>query len=202
MSNQKNELATLDFYLKGDRLYVQGPDIFNLTYQELKKVFVEIIDLDISFHNFTSKNLLIIDGKPVDKKNLIATCSFLSGGKKQNAFLIESDVNVELSKPYTEESIISKTVVNIEQQYVELSTPLVFNAIETIVSMVKTLHNTISPSTEGKWAFVRGKFNDYQKVQKLSSFKVVLTKRVGKKLTQSAVFSGEAHLGDIYFSLV
>ena len=186
----------LDFCFKGERNYVQGPDIFNKII-----VFFEAYsptNIDIKFNGIVSKNLELIDGFKIDdaKVNISLTLQ----GEAKNFQLIESEEEISCRYAYDESLIIGKTNLTLIKQAISLGQATEFTFCENIVAMNKKLLETIYPDENGKWYFTRLELNNPVEDNALITIKLI--KNFKFRLTKSDIYIKDECVGSVYFTMV
>ena len=76
-----------------------------------------------------------------------------------------------------------------------------FYPIEVLIVITKHLHISEYPIVKDKWIFTRLKLDRLLKSSDTQKLSVQIQQNIGKRLTQSIVFSGQKQIGKIYFSV-
>lgn len=142
-----------EFKFKGERTYVQGPDLFDavsLSLKSLGKGYVK----DLTFRSFT-ENQCQVYTENFDQcvGSIICEGSWKSdeNGELIKYRVYESDQSVSARQPFEEAKIVESCEIDnpfIVGRYVPE-----FSMIENIVAIVKRFHNTEYPLASGKWVF-------------------------------------------------
>ena len=123
MAMQKS--ASLKFCYKGDRDYIQGPDIYN----KINKFIIndlkiqDIRQIDISIHKIIKNclNLEVYKNKTVDKSDDTAVVfSFDHKSDRYILLLSENDKKVDCRYEYPEEEIVKRCRVLSDKQMIIL----------------------------------------------------------------------------------
>jgi hypothetical protein len=196
----------LNFSYKGDRQYIQGPDIFNQCFRVLmEQTLDEVGNLEFAIHKMTDSNLTLMlyqkqQAPEVDSRD-IAILKFSSCGRLWQANLINADTKPVDRVPYDENSIIELCEIDADARWIILkSGEAPYSDMETLVSMNKALHMKLFPQLQGSWVFCRWESPRWPLEGGMKSVCVRIVQTLGTRLTKSEVsFEGEV-LGYIYFS--
>ncbi len=191
----------LDFDFKGERDYIQGPDIYNFVNKEVQKKFgMESYVTSISYKGFFKSQILMSIGETSQNDSeSIGSFKFRSiDGSIKCGELRESNVSPTGRKPYNEENILKNS--QIEDKCIFQRKRAGFSSLEEIVSLTKALHNKLFPSDK-KWIFVQLELN--KPINEIESlYKVHLKKNLGNKYTRSTIEENGNEIGWIGFSLI
>lgn len=146
-------MQRLEFNLKGQRTYIQGPDVYNKISNFIDE---NCTNFELSFHQIMENNIILSEKKPTDLKDLYFACSFMDNGIKKELYGLK-DENSKPSKsfPYPEEEIIKNTKLVLKNKSIILEKNTGFSLIEEIVAMHKHLLSQIFANKEGKWYFAK-----------------------------------------------
>ena len=190
----------LEFCFKGDRKYVHGTDIYNKTIASLNADINK--NFDLAIHNQTVTNIALINKKPTDDEQICFSCKYLDKNSNRVVFYgITDGVAIKCSYPYDEEKIISRTLVNIDNQSIILKLDTSYTLMENIVALNKHLLQSIFKDKQGKWYFTRLQLSKIPKEKKYP-IEIVLQHNFNFKLTKSQIIIQNELCGYIYFSLV
>lgn len=189
---------------KGDRSYIQGPDIFNLM-MDVAKAQEQATNVRFSVHGFVCTprgRILFMESMKEFSgiANLKARCQFDLDGKTHWLGLIEGsdEDNTGERYPYNEELIIKEC--RLEGETIQLEAVSPFTFIESIVAMNKHLLQKLFPDATGKWIFTR---LDLARISAAhEGIRLKFVSNLNFRLTKSEVWVGDDKLGDIYFSVV
>lgn len=197
-------MQTHNFILpfKGNRTYIQGPDIFN----EMVKYFInnKVTDCHFTIHKMSMNNegTVYFTTSLEEFKTITqpphATGSLNVDGKKYWAAVLFKDEQLEntVRVPYDEQLLIEKCHLSEESILLRERSPYTF--IETIVSMQKKLLHTLYPH-KNKWLFTKlfltESITDYKNIT------ISFRKNFNFKLVKSDIFINDALVGEVYFSL-
>lgn len=193
----------LDLRFKGERDYLQGPDIFNATLDclQTKVLASSVKDIDFSFHRLARSQLkLSIDAPPTDIEP-VAVCTFTTE-VRQRAYLFETGEAITSRHPYPEDEIVSSMEVDVASRCGRLQCETAYTDIEVWVAMTKALHYRVFPNLKGKWIFVRGRFPQFFRHTQVKERALVILSSFNDKLTRSEISLDGVKAGDIYFSIV
>lgn len=196
------ERHPLSLQFKGDRDYVQGPDIFNAVLERLHAdTNGSITDIDFAFHRLARRAMNLVHGEQGKDLDPVAVCQYIVAGQRRRAYVVETDHAIGERYPYPEHEVVSQLMVDKARRACRLEANPAFSDIEIWVAMTKALHLAVFNELNGKWLFVRGRFARYDsKVQGLRELTIMAN--FNNKLTRSeAVLSGEK-IGEIFFSIV
>ena len=198
------EVKSISFIFKGERNYVQGPDLFN----EMMQVFMgkELSNIRFTAHEFISvpKGLIYssIEKEELNEiKNADTRCQLNVDGITQwLAISADTKANsIEIKRQeYDEEKLIKKC--NISQENVILSGDSPYTFIETIVSMNKYLLQNIFPNISGKWIFTRIDLVKFSTAT--TGLSLQFKHNMNFRLTKSDILVDGEKIGELYFSLV
>lgn len=196
----------LEFCFKGDRTYVQGPDILDAVLKVLNNDFdiKKVIDIKYSAHNMLHSNadLIITEHFQADSYPTInSMVTFKVDDKKYYAIVTESDKKIECSNTYTEE--IVRNNATIDGSKIVFKNTLDDSLSEIIVSMNKYfLQKTVTK--DAKWIVTKIEykhFMDFNSVKE-SVIELTLTNNFNNKLTKSTIKVNDKDIGHLYFSLI
>lgn len=196
------ERHPLYLQFKGDRDYVQGPDIFDAVLERLQAdTNGPITDIDFAFHRLARRAMDLVHGEQGKDLDPVAVCQYIAAGQRRRAYVVETDRAIEGRYPYPEHEVVSHLMIDKGQRACRLEANPAFSDIEIWVAMTKALHQAAFDELKGKWLFVRGRFARYDsKAQGPRELSIMAN--FNNKLTRSeAVLSGEK-IGEIFFSIV
>ncbi len=191
--------------LKGERTYVQGPDIHDAVCDALEKRGLSGIEkLDLTCHQMVRTSLCARflgpgetapDGSP-------ATFRFNHAGSPQTLLLSETGEAIKESVPYAEELLVSAAVFDQDAKAVKLASVPGFSNAEVVVALNKALLSRLFPEVNGKWLFARLQL---ARSFRLTSFQELQVRFVGHsnfRITRSTLWGDGESLGTLYFSLL
>jgi hypothetical protein len=192
----------LDLRFKGERNYVQGPDVLTsiLDALDVRCPGSRVSDIDIVFHCLARSGLTLVADPPADVQPAVQFSCRIAGERRKFG-LIEDGRAIASRQPYREEEIVAATEISPEERSASSSAVLPYTDIERWVAMVKALHLAVYPGLAGKWLFVRGKFAGCARQSAAATHRVVIEANFNNKLTRSAVLVDSRRIGDIFFSL-
>ncbi|MDO9536872.1 MAG: hypothetical protein Q7J68_00955 [Thermoplasmata archaeon] len=198
--------VSLRLAYKGDRDYLQGPDIYNAVTRIIseRNPNIEFNRIKIVFHKLarnqckmTFGNQSVLGKMP---KDINAEVRFISPISDVIGWLVETDEHIIDRIPYPEEDIVKHT--SIDGNSITIEGEVQFTPIEILVAMTKHLHMVLYPTKAGKWIVTRLDLTRLLTIFDASRFKVEIEKNLNNRLTKGSIHSGEEMLGYIYFSLV
>jgi len=198
------EKIDLDFCFKGNRTYIQGPDIFDAVVESISNEFSTIRDIKYSAHEMLHKNATMYMTNKVIKSNypvINSVVNFISDDIKYYAVVCENDKPIECSVDYSEEIVENNS--RILDNSISFKNVLSDSYTEIVVSMNKYFLNK-TVKEDGKWIVT--KF-DYFELVDISSIvnkeiRLELLQNFNNKLTKSLLFLDDKEVGHLYFSLI
>jgi hypothetical protein len=195
----------LNFKFKGDRKYIQGPDIIDsvialLEKQDFKKD--KIKDFKYAAHKMLHSNAIAI----IDMNQGADLCSLVSfkyNGKKYYVSVQPTSSAVEESVSYDETAVRTNSIISDDKISMDYVEPNQYSFSELIVSMNKHfLQKKIAH--EGKWIVTKAEYLDISSISsaKGSTVSLVLIKNLNNKLTKSSILMNGQNVGYLYFSLI
>lgn len=189
-------IRRLSFCFKGNRNYVQGPDIVAAVLKQFSTE--EVVGLDFKFNEIVSTNLDLIEGGKAEdaKVNVRLTVN----GEPKNLQLIENGQPIECRYEFDEGQIIERCNLDIEAQSVELWNPTTYTFCENLVAMNKYLLQNLYPQEKGKWYFTR--LEQKYPITDDALITVKLIKNFNFRLTKSDILISNEVVGSVYFTMV
>ena len=197
----KNPIV-IELMFKGERTYVQGPDIYNAVMKELSTSFNMISDVSASFHNMVSSQVdcFLYESDAVTETNPDCQISFKSGEKDYTAVVKGNGNEITGRYPYPESEIVKHCMV--EDNSIILEHKVGFSPLEKIVAMNKVLMNSVFNKPKGKWLFTKLTLSNQFDKENYDKYTLTLVKNIGLKLTKTAIHLDDKLVGYIFFSLV
>lgn len=196
----EKKYSELSLSYKGERAYIQGPDLYNAVSQKLGVFFEgEAWVKRIVFRGFSSSGCRVYFGEGYDS-NLVRANVFVSiGDQTHQGVIIETGQDVLDRNKYDESRVCKNTVINGKSATQTAESGL--TAIENIVAITKLLHNTLYPiDGEGKWIFAQ--LDLVQPLQgKDSLYTVDIKQSIGGRMTVSEIRVGNVYFGKIRFAV-
>lgn len=192
---------------KGNRTYVQGPDIYAAVNTLLTESgMTEITGPDIRFHRMVSTDLMAAPLEPSAGAPAVSY-AFTASGARQHWALHETAVEpgrAEVRVPYPEEDIVAATAFDAAARTATLETPTPYSDLEVYTAMNKALHQRVlaEASAGGKWLLVRFEAARYAPRTDYTNVTVQLSNMLGVSLTKSRVDVDGVPFGWIYFRLL
>ncbi|HEY6898548.1 MAG TPA: hypothetical protein VI279_14915 [Rhodocyclaceae bacterium] len=193
-------MLTLKF--KGERKYLQGPDIYNEALIWLTNQRSEVRDIDFAFHRMATRQVKAVLADSDTTAEAVAACAFTSERGRERLLLLETDQAVSDAYPYPEDELVRPMAVELATRTGLLRGTTVYSDIEIWVAMTKALHHQVFPDLPGKWLFVRARFPHFRSATAAAERKLAITACFNNKLTRSEAFLDGSKAGEIYFSIV
>jgi hypothetical protein len=186
----------LDLRFKGQRPYIQGPDIFNAATRILKDADTEAWVSMLAFHRFARLDCDLILAKPHADAPMVARGFANTSGGKRPFWIVESDREPGGRYPYDEDSI--NALASIEGATIHMKQRSSFSPMEEIVALTKTLSYALSPDVDGKWVF--GQLN-LQRALPHDYGRLVIcrTREMAHRFSINRIVIDDLHAGDIRF---
>lgn len=187
---------TLKFCYKGDRNYVQGPDIVNSVLEDM--LDLDMSNLDIKMNGIVKNCLEIVKGRDISgaKVNL----SWIKNNEIQEYQLVENSETIECRYEYDEEKIINKTTLDLANQSILLKNITSYTICENFVAMNKFLLQSLYPDVKGKWYFTR--LEQSMIISDDLLIEVKLIKNSNFRLVKSDILYNGKTIASVYFTLV
>ncbi len=200
--------APLDLCFKGARDYVQGGDLFNALCAHLGMRFPlgEITDLNYVIYRMSTTALeseirpLVPAAPPSPART--AVLNFCHHDTRWNISAYETDRPICCRKPYDEDFIAARCVVDVEKREIVLTQQLGFTLVEILVTMTKLLHHRIFGAVAGRWLFCRLETPALRLDPSPAEIRLHLLHASGTRLTRSTAEIAGVPWGMIYFSLL
>jgi len=186
----------LNFCFKGNRAYIQGPDIVAALLKHFSSA--KLTDLDLKFNGITSTNLDLIDGDSVDKAKVNIRVSL--SGEQKIMQLVENNTPVECRYDYDEDKVIAACELDSQNQQIHLVQNTGYTLCENFVAMNKYLLQQLFPDEQGKWYFTRLEQKYILPDDALITVKLI--KNFSFRLTKSDFLLNGEVVGSVYFTMV
>ena len=186
----------LKLCFKGDRNYVQGPDIVSALLKEMESRL--ITNIDLKFNGIASTQLDLVDGDTNEQAKV--NIRWFENGQERIYQLIENGKSIDCRFEYDEEQIIQRTKLDLDSQSIVLQQPTGYTLCENFVAMNKFLLQSLFPDVQGKWYFTRLEQNGL--IIENASITVKLIKNFNFRLVKSDVLVENIVIGSIYFTMV
>ncbi len=193
----------VEFSYKGDRDYVQGPDIFNCVVAEIADEGIE--DMKLSFHGLVTHNVCSLfvsdDEDELSSVHDVKAKGYLFGKGQPKYFALSESVSIDRKKVvsnYDEELIRNKAKYS--DSKVLFSSSSEYSYMEVVVALTKLMHQKQFPEAKGKWIFTRLELQ--KNINNYSAIEIDLKHNFQYRLTKSEIVVDGEPVGFIYFSLV
>ena len=197
---------TIHFKYKGNRKYVQGPDIYDAMLQKVLEVFAAYpIHVKGSFNCLLKNNGILRIHESTEKIDKNKLCTFFSitiGSDQYYVVLLDAGTKVSSSCYYDERKVLEDMVFQVDT--VTMQAKSEFTYMEQIVAMTKKLHLLIYPGANGKWLFTKIDLATYidPQLYQDQNISVKARKNFHNSLTQNSIFVNTEEIGEIWFSMV
>ena len=196
--------TVFELAFKGKRDYLHGTDVFNQTLFWLQDALphAPIEDIDFSFHHLAHHQVGVRIGTPPTGQSAYSVCAFTQAGRREKAYLVETDRPVTGRYPYAEDEIVAPMQIDLATRRGVLLGSVAYTDIEVWVAMTKALHQAVFPQAPGKWLFVRGRFPTYTRRSGARQRTLAIAANLRDRLTRSEAFLDGRKVGEIFFSMV
>lgn len=198
------EKFDLDFCFKGNRQYVQGPDIFDASVAIIANQFDIVKEIKYSAYAMLHKNatMYLTDEFVKEDFHVInSLISFIADNRKYYAVICENEKLIECSNDYSEAIVQNDS--DIAENTISFSNILSDSFTEIVVSMNKHfLNQTVKEN--GKWIVTKFDYFNLEDIMHPEGKKIrlELVQNFNNKLTKSLLFLDDQHVGHLYFSLI
>lgn len=186
----------LNFCFKGERTYVQGPDIVSELFQAMADK--NLSQIDLKFNGITQTGLDMVDGD--ENSDAKVNIRWLESGVSKIYQLVENGESINCRNEYDEEQIISKASLDLQNQSIILDDVTSYTVCENFVAMNKFLLQNLYPEEKGKWYFTR--LEQVKVIPDNSLIEVKLIKNFNFRLTKSDILVDGEVIGSVYFTMV
>jgi len=191
------KLTSLSFKFKGNRNYVQGPDMFNALKDHVD--FNETTQIALTIYQILRNNadLHRLGGTEGIPKDAVAVLRVKKEGNQEAYVLLRNSTPISDSYPYDE--AIFHRICSISDKTISLKNNSPYSFIETVVAMFKKLLQTIYPNLQGKWLFTHIQLDSFNEVSE--DLKIIHTHNLANKLMKGDILYEHKKLGQIQFVL-
>lgn len=194
-----NETHLRSVPFKGNRTYIQGPDLVDLALGFFKDQLIS--RAKFSAHSFIRTNNVSVTmcSEELPHEGAIRGQVITPEGPTWLTITAaDSKDMAPASVPFDETLVTSPSKICDSRITLAQTTP--YSLTENIVSMQKALLKHLRPNKDGKWIFASV---DYTKVcDSWEHLEVRIDHNFQNKLVKSSILVDEAHIGFLYFSLV
>jgi len=196
------KVIDISFQFKGNRTYVQGPDIFDAVIGHIRESFDNVRNISVTFHDIIRSQVDCYVTKYSDSTDSEADCQirFESNGTEYIVVIKSNDKEITGSYPYPENNIVE--LCKIEDKTITLEDSIDFSNLEKIVAMNKALMISLFSDAVGKWIFSKLTLDTDFESATYKKYSLTLIKNMGLKLTKTAISLDDKPIGYIYFTLV
>jgi hypothetical protein len=194
----------LNLNFKGERNYLQGPDILNETMLLLEQYHQpqKITKIEFSFHKMARSGVELHDHKSADLGEHLAECTYLSGMEAHHVYLYESGNPVLGRYPYDEGLICKDFQIDVTAKRGSLESNPAFTDMEIWIALTKALHQAVLSDVKGKWLFVRARLPEYKYTANYSERSLQIVSNFQNLLTRTKLFAHGNTVGEIFFSII
>ena len=194
----------LRFQLKGQRNYVQGPDIHDALCDALIQQGHAIIEkLDLVFHQMARTQLAarVLDAgeEPGEGTNVVLRC--MLDGEPRTVIAKETGEVITARVEYDEDRLVAAMKFDLPANVVELGEIAGYSNCEKVVSMNKALLTRVLPEARGKWLFTRLQLSRSFRQQRFANLQLVFLGHSNFRITRTQIIGDGEKLGHLYFSL-
>lgn len=201
------ERYPLNIGFKGERNYIQGPDMLDKAMQIIQqKQLGEIRDIEFIIQRMACQHLQLeieqvgssLSANPDD----VAVIKFTIGEERFFARLMTASGAPQARAPYDESLVTRRCQINTVGRSIRLAEDSSgYSSIERLVSMNKALHLAVlEKPVDTQWVFCRWDSSGWPLPEDLNHAEVVLRQTLGSRLTRADVMLNNSQLGQIYFS--
>lgn len=197
----------LDVGFKGNRSYIQGPDIHEQAMHCIQRKFPGgIRDIEFLIQNMTACHLQLqiepVEGIHAPLSDDVAILRFTVGEERKQARIMVASGAPEKRGAFDESKVTFHCRIDKEARSVQLINDCSgFSSIEKLVSMNKALHQAVLDIPGGtQWVYCRWSSPAWPLPVALGGAKVTLKQTLGTRLTRADVTLDGLGLGQIYFS--
>ncbi|WP_340111711.1 hypothetical protein [Maribellus mangrovi] len=195
---------SIEVSFKGQRNYVQGPDIFNKVTDILAQKKIHFLSISMTFNKMARTNIDLYLSDQKDSLNKEHNAYF-EVIKDENVSLFGSIVEngdpITSRNEYPEEEIFSLAKINKDSQTISLLETVEYSNTEIIVSLNKRLLQQLYPDKKGKWLFTRFEVSG-DITNSYKDMVLILKKNMNFKLTKTEILLDGESVGFIYFSMI
>ncbi|MGZ8362623.1 MAG: hypothetical protein ACXW3D_02080 [Caulobacteraceae bacterium] len=178
---------------KGERAYIQGPDLFQAALDHIRQQHGEPGGLRFSANSFIRSNQVVLSETGEGPVRMSA----MAAGQPVTVVMAEGEMETGHRVPFDEAAIWAEAMVSGLSATGPVSSRVCM--IEHAVSLNKLLLSTLYPTTR-KWVFTRAELESAPRAQE--SVGLTCLSPAGARLYKSSVAVDGASLGFIYFTLV
>jgi len=181
--------------LKGERNYIQGPDICSFIFAKYQSVS----NFKISIKKMSRNSLIVMNrSSKLDRSKIAGEFTFSDDNEKstKSFYLVESDRRLTQRIEYDESELRRECIISAEQFRITLVKPKNFTTLEAIVSCNKLL--ATSSVCEQKWLFTKLQLNYFPLPE--NEINLLLTGHVGSIMTNTEIQANGIKIGTIIFN--
>lgn len=197
-------MMLLDVPFKGQRDYLQGPDLFDAVQVELQRQdMLQGQRMVVAFRSFARRACGLEMGEvgavPARPPQAVASVQVGEAAGRRLGWIVETDQPVTSRVPFPEEEIVA--VSNLNGQSIRLERRVPFRPAEIAVALTKHLHKTLFPAPGKRW--IVSKIDMFRPLPDAGGggMTIELLQSASMALTRSRVTCGDA-VGDLFFSQV
>lgn len=192
---------------KGERKYIQGPDILNQAMQCILQTYQgDLGNVEFLIHRMTGNDLYLefesLDKGVVPEPDDIAILRLTVGNEQIQARIRPDSGTPDQRVAYDESLVTKQCQLDAATRSIKLvNDDSGFSQIEVLVSMNKALHLAVlDKPADTSWVFCRWDSPVWPLRADLSGATVTLKQTLGTRLTRADVELDGQMLGQIYFS--
>ena len=196
----------IEFKFKGERRYVQGPDIYDGMLATVHDYFKEYpVRVSGTFHRLLNENGIcrIYEYKNlINKENYYAVFDIIINNNDYEVSILNDGNSITSSCEYDEKKVLTNMVFDKEKIILPFNSAYTYT--EQIVAMTKKLHLKLFSEADGKWLFTKIQINDIidPALYQGSILSVEAERNFHYKLTQCSITLDNHKIGSVWFSLL
>lgn len=208
LHQKKSKMLTekiINFQFKGNRTYVQGPDIYDGMLWVVREYIGEYpSNIKGSFHRLLNCNgicRIYEDDKTLDHGSFFAYFNLLIRKTTYQASILTTDTQISSSYEYNEEKVLFG--ISLKDMEIGMLAKSNYTYMEQLVAMTKKLHISQYPEVKGHWLFTKIQIRDVIDPHLFPGceLKVKIENNFHYRLTQSSIRLDNMPIGNIWFSL-
>jgi len=198
--------VSLNFKFKGNRKYIQGPDIIDAVIPYIKEKYSgNVTEFKYSAHQMLYSNADLVFGSAPEKELNSLILFKWNENNLIYASVIENNLPVTESYEYDENPVQQNAVVE-GKDITLLEGDMLYERYsfsELIVSMNK-FYMEQKITNQGKWIITKIEYNSLKQIEQWKGrpVRITLLKNLNNNLTKSAIYMDSEPTGFIYFSLL
>jgi hypothetical protein len=196
----------IKFKLKGERRYVQGPDIYDRMLATVRDYFEEYpVRVSGTFHRLLNENgicRIYEYNKLKNKESSYAVFDIFIKNIDYEVSILNDGKSITSSCEYDETKVLAD--MSFDGEKIILPFKPAYTYAEQIVAMTKKLHLELFSEATGKWLFTKIQINDVinPALYQDRILSVEAERNFHYRLTQCSITLDAQRIGSIWFSLL